>query len=221
MVNLAAVAIFTPTVYQGKDLYPFPDPSHKAGGGGRWRNRQDKKCDDGPGMSPTGHVTYMPRERYYDNFTKREECRATGVSGIIDQQDLTTAAHPGPGTDTGSKRPPGYAEMKSKGHNPQNGHLQPKLAGGDGKDLRNLVPQYALTNSPYIRDGVEKDIRASLEAGHKVALHINPYYRIVNSGIPTQIEYNYRDLSTGVAKHCVIHPTTTGGSTTGSANCPT
>ncbi|WP_107481900.1 DNA/RNA non-specific endonuclease [Streptomyces sp. JHA26] len=98
--------------------------------------------------------------------------------------------------------------------------MQPKLGGGDGKDLRNLVPQYARTNSPYIRDGVENDIRVSLEAGHKVALHINPHYGNANSGIPTQIEYNYRDLSTGVAKHCVIHPTTAGGSTTGSASCP-
>ncbi|MFJ9656992.1 LamG-like jellyroll fold domain-containing protein [Streptomyces griseoflavus] len=219
-VHQAVAAIFTPTVHEGEALYPFPDPADKPGGGNRWRNRNDKKCDDGPGRSPTGHVTYLPRERYYDTFSQREECRAVGVFGIIDQQDLTTAAHPGPGTDTGSKRPPGYAQLRSQGGKPQNGHLQPKLGGGDGKDLRNLVPQHALTNSPYIRDGVEKDIRTSLEAGHRVAIYINPHYGDMNSGIPTRIEYNYADLSTRVAKHCVIHQSSMGGHTTGSASCP-
>ncbi|MEW2075539.1 RHS repeat-associated core domain-containing protein [Streptomyces sp. NPDC013433] len=202
MVNLAAAAIFTPTIYEGKALYPLPDAKDKPGGGNRWRKRKDKKCDDGPGKSATGHVTYMPRERYYDTFSNREECRATGVFGIVDQQDLTTKAHPGPGTSTGtSKRPPGYEELRSQGGDPENGHLQPKLAGGDGRDLRNLVPQHARTNSPYIRDGVEKDIRTSLEAGRKVALYINPYYGNANSGIPARIEYNYADLGTGVTKH--------------------
>ncbi|MEU3086606.1 LamG-like jellyroll fold domain-containing protein [Streptomyces massasporeus] len=221
MIDLAAVALFTPTVMDGKDLYPFPDPSDEPGGGKGWRTRNDNKCDDGPGTSPTGHVTYMPRERYYDNFSKREQCRAMGIFGIIDQQDLTTKKHPGPGTSTGSsKRPPGYEEIRAQGYKPNNGHLQPKLGGGDGKDLRNLVPQYASVNSPYIRDGVEGDIRTSLEAGHKVALYINPHYGNVNSGIPSKIEYNYTDLSTGVAKHCVIHHRPSGAYTTGSSNCP-
>ncbi|MEU9171900.1 LamG-like jellyroll fold domain-containing protein [Streptomyces sp. NPDC048420] len=220
MLDLAAVAIFMPTVTHGKDLYPLPDPSDEPGGGNKWRTRNDNKCDDGPGTSPTGHVTYMPRERYYDNFSKQEECRATGIFGIVDQQDLTTKKHPGPGTGTGSKRPPGYEEIRSQGHAPNNGHLQPKLAGGDGKDLRNLVAQYRNTNSPYIRDGVEGDIRESLESGHKVALYINPHYGNTNSGIPTKIEYNYADLTTGVAKHCVVHQMPSGGRTTGSSNCP-
>jgi hypothetical protein len=221
MVDLAAVAIFSPLVHEGKDLYPLPDPADEPGGGNKGRSRTDKKCDDGPGTSPTGHVTYLPRERYYDNFSKQEECRATGVFGIVDQQDLTTKKHPGPGSSTGSaKRPPGYEEIRSQGHQPNNGHLQPKLAGGDGKDLRNLIPQYRLTNSPYIRDGVEGDIRDSLESGHKVSLYINPHYGNANSGIPTEIEYNYADLSTGVAKHCVVHQSPTGGRTTGSSTCP-
>jgi RHS repeat-associated protein len=220
MLKLTGMAIFSPLIHQGKTLHPVPEQSHKPGGDNRWRKRTDDKCDDGPGKSPTGHVLYMPRERYYDAFTKREECRATGVYGIIDMQDLTTAAHPGPGTETGSKKPPGYAEIKSQGYMPNNGHLQAKLAGGDGKDLRNLVAQYSLTNSPYIRDGVESDIRKSLEKGHEVALYINPHYKNAHSGIATAIEYNYADLDTGVAKHCVVHQSPTGGSTTGSENCP-
>jgi hypothetical protein len=221
MLDLTALAIFTPTVLNGKDLYPFPEPADEPGGGNRWRTRNDKKCDDGPGKSPTGHVTYKPRERYYDNFSKQEECRATGIFGIIDQQDLTTTKHPGPGTGTGSsKRPPGYEEIRSQGHKPNNGHLQPKAGGGDGKDLRNLIPQYRDANSPYIRAGVEMDIKSSLEAGHKVSLWIDPHYGRGNSGIPTEIEYNYTDLSTGVAKHCVVHHLPSGSKTTGSSNCP-
>ncbi|MFD9326656.1 LamG-like jellyroll fold domain-containing protein [Streptomyces sp. NPDC060065] len=221
MLDLAAVALLTPTLVNGEDLYPLPDPSDEPGGGKKWRTRQDNKCDDGPGTSATGHVTYLPRERYYDNFSKQEECRATGVFGIIDRQDLTTTKHPGPGTSTGSsKRPPGYEEIRAQGGEPNNGHLQPKVGGGDGKDLRNLVPQYAEVNSPYIRDGVEKDIRNSLDAGHSVSLSINPHYGNTGSGIPTSIEYNYADLSTGVAKHCVVHQSLAGGRTTGSSDCP-
>ncbi|MEY2247454.1 LamG-like jellyroll fold domain-containing protein [Streptomyces sp. BF23-18] len=220
MADLAALALFTPTVANGTDLYPLPDPSDQPGGNNKWRKRNDNKCDDGPGMSSTGHVTYLPRERYYDNFSQREECRATGIFGIIDQQDLTTKKHPGPGTDTGYKRPPGYEEIRAQGYDPNNGHLQPKLGGGDGKDLRNLVPQYDHVNSPYIRDGVEKDIRKSLESGHNVSLYINPHYGNAGSGIPTSIEYNYADLSTGVSKHCVVQNSPTGGRTTGSSSCP-
>ncbi|NNJ08199.1 hypothetical protein HHX38_29370 [Streptomyces sp. PKU-MA01144] len=220
VLDMFAIAVFTPTVLNGKDLYPLPDPSHRPGGGGTGRKRQDNKCDDGPGKSATGHVTYLPRERYYDTYSKREECRAVGIYGIIDDSDLTTVAHPGPGTNTGSKKPPGWHEIKAQGHKPNNGHLQPKLGGGDGKDLRNLVPQYDHVNSPYISDGVEGDIRDSLEAGNPVALWITPRYGSANSGIPTTIEYNYRDLGTGVSKHCIVHNQASGGRTTGSSNCP-
>lgn len=220
VLNMLAVAIFTPTTIDGKDLFPLPQRDHRPGGGSTGRKRTDKKCDDGPGKSPTGHVTYLPRERYYDKFSKQEECRATGVYGIIDSTDLTTKAHPGPGTDTGSKKPPGWHEIRSQGEKPNNGHLQPKLGGGNGKDLRNLIPQYERINSPYIRDGVEKDIRNSLEAGNSVTLWITPRYGKPNSGIPTTIEYNYGDLTTGVTKHCVVHNQASGGRTTGSSTCP-
>ncbi|MHC5705920.1 DNA/RNA non-specific endonuclease [Streptomyces tirandamycinicus] len=220
VLDMFAIAVFTPTVLNGKDLYPLPDPSHRPGGGGTGRKRQDNKCDDGPGKSATGHVTYLPRERYYDTYSKREECRAVGIYGIIDDSDLTTVAHLGPGTNTGSKKPPGWHEIKAQGHKPNNGHLQPKLGGGDGKDLRNLVPQYDHVNSPYISDGVEGDIRDSLEAGNPVALWITPRYGSANSGIPTTIEYNYRDLGTGASKHCIVHNQASGGRTTGSSNCP-
>ncbi|WUW86264.1 hypothetical protein OG595_10230 [Streptomyces sp. NBC_01451] len=221
ILDMLAVAIFTPNVVDGLEIFPFAEPSHLPGGGSRGRSRSDNKCDDGPGTSATGHVTYLPRERYYDNFSKQEECRAIGIYGFIDKSDLTTKAHPGPGTSTGSsKKPPGYEEIRSQGYMPNNGHLQPKLGGGDGKDLRNRVPQYHDVNSPYIRDGVEADIRASLEAGHTVSLSITPRYGNVNSGIPGLIEYNYTDLSTGVAKHCVVHNQGSGGRTAGSSNCP-
>ncbi|WP_030720009.1 hypothetical protein [Streptomyces sp. NRRL S-237] len=80
-----AIAIFTPVIVGNPDPRLQPEP----GGHNKWRTRTDGQCDDGPGRSDNGHQVYLPRERYFDTFTNTEECRATGVYGIIDKQDLT------------------------------------------------------------------------------------------------------------------------------------
>lgn len=193
----------------------LPVPVDQPGGKNGGRNRDDDKCDDGPGVSANGHITYLPRERYQDSFSGRQECRATGVYGLLDGSDFNT------GTGTRSTpRPPGYQEIRSQGHRPQNGHLIPKAGGGSGTDLRNLVPQYSHINSPYLRDGVESDIREALKAGNHVTVSIVPRYGRGDSGIPDRVEYNYAILEEGISKHCVVHNDPAGGRTSGSPNCP-
>ncbi|MFF3317355.1 LamG-like jellyroll fold domain-containing protein [Streptomyces sp. NPDC003035] len=216
MLDLLAIAMFAPDVINGPDPRLQPQP----GGGTRGRTRKDNKCDDGPGVSPTGHQIYLPRERYYDSFSMREECRATGVYGLLDYSDLTTKAKPGPGTSTGSKKPPGYAEIRSYGGEPHNGHLIPKLGGGSGTDLRNLVAQYSHVNTPYLRDTIEKDIRDGLESGRRVTVSIVPHYDNNSSGIPSRIEYNYSIAGSGEWKHCTVYNQLSGGKTVGTPNCP-
>ncbi|MET9048122.1 hypothetical protein ABZX34_35665 [Streptomyces sp. NPDC004362] len=61
------------------ELEALPAPVNNPGGKNDGRNRDDK-CDVGPGVSPTGHAVYLPRERYYDAHEQRYECRATGVT---------------------------------------------------------------------------------------------------------------------------------------------
>lgn len=215
-----AIAIFTPVIVGSPDPRLQPEP----GGNNKWRTRTDGQCDDGPGRSANGHHVYLPRERYFDTFTSTEQCRATGVYGIIDKQDLTTKAHPGPGTDVSDTyRPPGYDEINSQ-HGQRaanNGHLIPKIGGGSGTDLRNLVAQYRWVNSPYIRDTVEKEMRTSIEAGKRVTVSIVPHYDRSDTGIPTRIEYNYSEVGSGEWKHCTIwnNPGKT-AVTTGTPNCP-
>ncbi|MFF8607691.1 LamG-like jellyroll fold domain-containing protein [Streptomyces sp. NPDC015346] len=218
MLDLLAIAMFAPDVISGLDPRLQPQP----GGGTRGRTRTDKKCDDGPGASKNGHQIYLPRERYYDSHSKQEECRATGVYGLLDQSDLTTKKHPGPGTSTNSSpRPPGYDEINSKpGQRAHNGHLIPKLGGGSGTDLRNLVAQYSHVNTPYLRDTIEKDIRGGLESGQRVTLSIVPHYDNESSGVPTRIEYNYSVVGSGEWKHCTVFNQASGGKTVGTPNCP-
>ncbi len=219
MLEAFALFIFTPATLGSTD----PRLEEGYGGNNRWRSRTDNKCDDGPGRSANGHQVYLPRERYFDTFSQQEECRATGVYGILDSSDLTTKAHPGPGTHTTDYlRPPGYEEIESQpGQRANNGHLVPNLGGGSGKDLRNLVAQYRYVNSPYIRDTIEKDIRAGLESGKRVTFTVVPHYDNSGSGIPARIEYNYSVVGSGEWKNCTVwnNPSKT-AVTTGTPNCP-
>jgi RHS repeat-associated protein len=218
MLDLLAIAIFAPTIINGPD----PRLQDQPGGGTRWRTRNDKKCDDGPGVSKNGHQVYLPRERYYDKHSQQEECRATGVYGLLDMSDLTTKKHPGPGSSTNSTtRPPGYNEINSQpGQRAHNGHLIPKLGGGSGTDLRNLVAQYSHVNTPYLRDTIERDIRQGLESGKRVTVSVVPHYDNKNSGIPTRLEYNYSIVGSGEWKHCTVYNKASGGQTVGTSNCP-
>ncbi|WP_432034720.1 hypothetical protein, partial [Streptomyces antibioticus] len=51
--------------YTPEDLRVLhPVPVDKPGGKNNGRDRDDNKCDVGPGVSPTGHAVYLPRERY-------------------------------------------------------------------------------------------------------------------------------------------------------------
>ncbi|MFD3335972.1 LamG-like jellyroll fold domain-containing protein [Streptomyces sp. NPDC058700] len=219
VLDALALAIFTPV------LIGSPDPrlEEKAGGDNKWRNRTDGQCDDGAGRSDNGHQAYLPRERYWDNFSQQEECRATGVYGILNSADLTTKKHPGPGSHTNDRlRPPGYEEINAQpGQRANNGHLVPNLGGGSGTDLRNLVAQYYWVNSPYIRDTIEKDIRGALEMGKRVTFSVVPHYDRSGSGIPTRIEYNYSVVGSGEWKNCTVYnnPGRT-AVTVGTANCP-
>ncbi|WP_416956197.1 hypothetical protein [Streptomyces sp. Agncl-13] len=198
----------------------LPAPVDNPGGKNNGRDRDDEKCDVGPGVSPTGHAVYLPRERYYDTFEDRYECRATGVYGLLDQSDYNKGRK-APGTNTNSStRPPGMAEIVQQGHIPANGHLIPAAASGSGIDLRNLVAEYEQTNSPYLNHGVEKEIRNFVKSGKHVEISVIPHYGNSGSGIPTEIEYNYGTVEDGNMKHCVITQSPTGGTTRGSADCP-
>ncbi|WP_461032685.1 LamG-like jellyroll fold domain-containing protein [Streptomyces mayteni] len=213
---LISNAQFTPQ----EERTVYPSPEGVWGGKNNGRTRTDNRCDEGPGVSATGHAVYLPRERYFDDFSNREECRATAVYALLDASDY----NPGrklPGSNTNdSTRPPGYEEIRAEGHVPANGHLLPAVASGSGIDLRNLVPLYERTNTPYLRSGVEHDIARAIRSGENVLLSIVPHYRNENSGIPETIEYNYSFMGSGVTKHCVIRQTPAGGTTAGSLNCP-
>ncbi|UUU25524.1 LamG-like jellyroll fold domain-containing protein [Streptomyces sp. DSM 40750] len=212
MVDLAAIALFTPDT--------LPVPIDNPGGKNDGRTRGDERCDVGPGVSPTGHAVYLPRERYYDTFEGRYECRATGVYGLLDSSDYNKGRK-APGTNTNdSTQPPGMNEIRSQGHVPANGHLIPAAASGSGIDLRNLVAEYEKTNHSYISYGVEADIRKSMKSGKHLAISVTPHYGNSGSGIPTEIEYNYGTVEDGNMKHCVITQSPTGGTTRGSADCP-
>ncbi|WP_424920067.1 LamG-like jellyroll fold domain-containing protein [Streptomyces sp. wa1064] len=198
----------------------LPSPLNNPGGKNGGRDREDEKCDDGPGVSPTGHAVYLPRERYYDSFEGSYQCRATGVYGLLDITDYNKGRK-APGTNTnGSTQPPGMNEIRYNGHVPANGHLIPAAAKGSGIDLRNLVAEYEETNTPYLNHGVEKEIRNAIKSGKRLAISVIPHYGNAKSGIPSSIEYNYGTIEDMAMKHCVIHQLPTGGFTTGSSNCP-
>ncbi|WP_317453992.1 LamG-like jellyroll fold domain-containing protein [Streptomyces sp. TRM68416] len=216
MLDLADNEQYTPNEL----LETLPAPVNESGGKNGGRDRTDEKCDDGPGVSPTGHAVYMPRERYYDKFEKRYECRATGVYGLLDRSDYNKGRK-APGTNTNSStQPPGMREIKKQGHEAANGHLIPAAASGSGIDLRNLVAEYKETNTPYLNHGVEKEIRDAIKSGKHLAISVVPRYGNSGSGIPTEIEYNYGTLEEGKMKHCVITQSPTGGTTRGSKDCP-
>ncbi|WP_443048989.1 RHS repeat-associated core domain-containing protein [Streptomyces sp. M92] len=201
-------------------LKALPAPVNKPGGKNDGRGRSDNKCDIGPGVSPTGHAVYLPRERYYDSFEKRYECRATGVYGLLDLSDYNKGRK-APGTNTNSStKPPEMNEIEAQGHASANGHLIPAAASGSGIDLRNLVAEYRETNTPYLNHGVEKEIRNAIKSGKHLAISVVPHYGNSSSGIPTQIEYNYGTIETGMMKPCVITQSPQGGTTHGSADCP-
>ncbi|MGW0313313.1 LamG-like jellyroll fold domain-containing protein [Streptomyces flavidovirens] len=226
MLNTLALAIFTPTGVNADDLIQ-PLPADNSGGKNRGRTRNDNKCDDGPGYSSTGHAVYMPRERYFDAFENRSECRAVGVSGFLDSSDYN-AGRKRAGTNTnGTTQPPGMNEIRSEGARPANGHLQPAATTGSGIDLRNLVAEYEKTNTPYLSTGVERDMVRAIKAGKHVVFSVVPRYDIDDSGkdrsksgIPSSLEYDYTIVEDNITKHCVVHPNPSGGRVTGSANCP-
>ncbi|WP_103532372.1 hypothetical protein [Streptomyces sp. SM11] len=152
----------------------LPTPTNMPGGKNGGRHRDDNKCDSGPGVSSTGHAVYLPRQRYYDSFEGSEQCRATGVYGLLDSSDYNKGRKK-PGTNTNdSTQPPGMREIVSDGHVPGNGHLIPAAASGSGIDLRNLVAPYKRTNEWYLNHGVEKDIRGAIKAGNHLAISVVP-----------------------------------------------
>ncbi|MFJ8802939.1 LamG-like jellyroll fold domain-containing protein [Streptomyces sp. NPDC102487] len=202
------------------ELEPLPAPADSPGGKNDGRDRGDERCDIGPGVSPTGHAVYLPRERYFDTHESRYECRATGVYGLLDSSDYNKGRK-APGTNTnGSTQPPGMNEIRARGFEPANGHLIPAAATGSGIDLRNLVAEYKETNTPYLNHGVEKEIRNAIKSGKHLAISVVPHYGNSGSGIPTEIEYNYGTIEDGTIKHCVITQSPAGGTTRGSADCP-
>ncbi|MEU2359777.1 LamG-like jellyroll fold domain-containing protein [Streptomyces noursei] len=209
---------YTPDALDDPAVHPVPE--NNPGGKNNGRLRDDNQCDIGPGTSANGHAVYLPRQRYYDSFEGSEQCRATGVYALLDKSDYNPGRK-APGTNTnGSTQPPGMREIAAQGHTPANGHLVPAAAMGSGIDLRNLVAEYTKTNTPYLSTGVERDIRKAITSGKHLELSIVPHYDRIDSGIPTRIEYNYSVLEDGSSKHCVIHQSPTGGTTTGSATCP-
>ncbi|WP_052190083.1 LamG-like jellyroll fold domain-containing protein [Streptomyces sp. NRRL S-1824] len=221
MLGIAKVAIFAPTRIDGDEIHA-PQPADEAGGKNRGRTRQDEKCDNGPGFSSTGHAVYLPRERYFDTYEGSEQCRATGVFAMLDKSDYNYGRKRA-GTNTNSSTvPPGMDEIRNEREIPANGHLIPAAATGSGIDLRNLVAEYTKTNTPYLSTGVERDIVQAIKAGKRVTLSVTPHYEgnRTGSGIPSSLEYNYAIMEDGTAKHCVIYQNPTGGSTTGSLNCP-
>ncbi|MET9894090.1 LamG-like jellyroll fold domain-containing protein [Streptomyces sp. NPDC006465] len=200
-------------------LETLPVPTNNPGGKNDGRTRDDNRCDVGPGVSPTGHAVYLPRERYYDTFEQSYQCRATGVYGLLDYSDYNKGRKRA-GTNTNdSTQPPGMREIRAQGHIAANGHLIPAAASGSGIDLRNLVAEYQKANTPYIANTVETDIRNSVKSGKTLAISITPHYGNDGSGIPTEIEYNYGTVEDGNVKHCVITQLPTGGTTRGSADC--
>lgn len=204
----------------GDSLETLPVPTDNPGGKNDGRTRDDDQCDDGPGVSPTGHAVYLPRERYYDTFENSEQCRATGVYGLLDISDYNKGRK-APGTNTNSStKPPGMREIEGQGYVAANGHLIPAAASGSGIDLRNLVAEYEKTNTPYLNHGVEREIRNAIKSGKHLEISVIPHYGNSGSGIPTEIEYNYGTVEDGRMKHCVITQSPTGGTTRGSADCP-
>lgn len=210
-------------VVPDQEAQPWPqEDTEKYGGKWQGRDRDDEKCDNGPGLSLTGHAVFMPRERYKDNTSNRYECRATRVFALLDQSDYCKGRKCA-GVNTGKAQvPPGMDEIRNEGGDIEaaNGHLIPAAAKGSGIDLRNLVAQYEKANTPYLSTGVENDIVQSIKKGNHVAVEIEPHYRNPNSGVPETLEYTYYILETKVFKHCVITQGPTGGTTKGTANCP-
>ncbi|MFI6463124.1 LamG-like jellyroll fold domain-containing protein [Streptomyces sp. NPDC050538] len=216
MLDLADNDDYAPDDAQELLHAPVDNPGGKNDG----RDRDDEKCDVGPGVSPTGHAVYLPRERYYDTFEDRYECRATGVYGLLDQSDYNKGRKAAGTNTNGSTQPPGMNEIVSQRQVPANGHLIPAAASGSGIDLRNLVAEYQKTNTPYLNHGVEKEIREAIKSGKHLEISVIPHYGNSDSGIPTEIEYNYGTVEDGNMKHCVITQSPTGGTTRGSADCP-
>ncbi|WP_406290780.1 DNA/RNA non-specific endonuclease [Embleya sp. NBC_00896] len=65
------------------------------------------------------------------------------------------------------------------------GHLLARQLGGNGKDVRNLVPLYAKTNTPHM-SGFEDDIARDLALGDSIYFTSRPIYS-GHSGIPDSI----------------------------------
>lgn len=75
-------------------------------------------------------------------------------------------------------------------------------------------------NTPYLSQGIEKEIRDALAAHKRVSLSISVVYDGRSSGIPTKLEYRYSVIGSGVVKNCTVHNESTGGRTTGDPSCP-
>lgn len=176
-------------------------------------NTDWRQCDSGPAVERG--AAYMPRERYFDSFSGQFECRATGVFGAWNSRQKGTST-------TEAVRPPGYEEIRAQGEIPHNGHLIPKAAGGSGTDLRNLVPEYAEINTPYLNFGIEREIRKALDAKKSVVLSVTPVYGRRDSGIPSSLRYNYTILGPDdvTSRSCTVVNSNAAGFVYGSPGCP-
>ncbi|MFJ4672645.1 hypothetical protein [Kitasatospora purpeofusca] len=126
-----------------------------------------------------------------------------------------------PGVNTGSTQiPPGMREIQNEGGDPANAHLVPAAAKGPGIDLRNLVAEYWKNNSPYLSTGVEADIVQAIKADGHVALVIESRCRGDNSGVPELVDCKYFILEGKIYKRCIITQAPSGGTKTGTSNCP-
>ncbi|MEJ8660991.1 DNA/RNA non-specific endonuclease [Streptomyces sp. MS1.AVA.4] len=83
--------------------------------------------------------------------------------------------------------PPGYGGNK-KGHH--RGHLLARQLGGDGTDLRNLVPLYAKVHTPRMSRHENELARRVQEDGETIFYQVTPHYE-GNSQIPDYLELKW------------------------------
>ncbi|MEU2263648.1 LamG-like jellyroll fold domain-containing protein [Streptomyces sp. NPDC019645] len=83
--------------------------------------------------------------------------------------------------------PPGYGG-NNKGHH--RGHLLARQLGGDGTDLRNLVPLYKKVNTPRMSRHENELARRVQEDGETIFYQVTPHYE-GNSQIPDYLELKW------------------------------
>ncbi|WP_405862224.1 DNRLRE domain-containing protein [Streptomyces sp. NBC_00090] len=126
-----------------------------------------------------------------------DQGRATGMHACLNKGDFNYSKDNGeaafPDNDAtaiwGSKAP---FPVEDYGDNPKGmkkgmhrGHLLGRQLGGDGEDRRNLVPLYALVNTPEMRD-IETEIAGRIQGNETILYSVIPHYG--NGGnIPTSL----------------------------------